>query len=789
MTAHPQWQPRIEDEALLRGRGRFMDDAALPGQCIGAFVRSPHAHARIRKLDIEAARGMPGVLAVLTTADMEKAGVGNVSRCPPLPGKGGKPLHVPFRPALAGERVMHVGQAVALVVAETLLAALDAAERVVVEYEELEAAVDVRAAMAPGAPQLWSEAPGNIAVDWPGFKEDEDNSREVERIIASAPHVARIGVVNQRVAIASIEPRGATASYDKATDTYLLRSCSQGAGTQHAQMIEVMGWSGEKLRLITEDVGGAFGMKTPAYPEYPALLVAARMVGRPVHWMSTRTEAFQSDNQARDTFSEAELALDKAGRILALRAKHTASVGALLSAVGAQISTASFARCLPTVYAIPKIAVEAVCVFTNTVPIGPYRGAGRPEANYMMERLIDEAARVTGLDRVSIRRRNFIPASAMPYKTAVGSTFDSGEFETILDKALKLSGFAKFKQRRKQATKRGKLCGLGISCFLEHSGAQPKESAAIAFPGGEALTVALGMQSTGQGHATVFSRLLAEKLGIGAVQVSVLQGDSRFNLAGYASVGSRSAMTAGTAIVRTSEAMLAKGRSTAAHMLEVAEADIEYRNGSFEVKGTDRRLSLFEVAERAKQLAARGEIKESLDTKLTTDIPTTYPNGCHIAEIEIDPETGVVEIVAYSAVDDCGNVLDHVIVEAQVQGGVAQGVGQALMENFVYEADSGQVQSGTFMDYALPRADDVPSVTGKEHVVPATTNPLGVKGVGEAGTTASLAAVMNAIADAIPGAGAKLDMPATPEKVWRACQTLKKPAPTKKSAAKKKRSR
>ncbi len=782
MTAHPQWQPRIEDEALLRGRGRFMDDAPLPGQCVGVFVRSPHAHARIRRLDTGAAQCVPGVLAVLTAADMEKSGVGNVSRCPPLAGKGGKPLHVPFRPALAGERVMHVGQAVALVVAESPTAALDAAERVVVDYEELAAAVDVRAAMLPGAPQLWPEAPGNIAVDWPGFKEDEANAREVERIIASAPHVARIGVTNQRVAIASLEPRGATASYDKTSDSYLLRSCSQGAGTQHQQMIEVMGWRSEQLRLITEDVGGAFGMKTPAYPEYPALLVAARTVGRPVHWMSTRSEAFQSDNQARDTFTEAELALDEESHILALRARHVASVGALLSAVGAQISTMSFARCLPTVYAIPKIAVEAVCVFTNTVPIGPYRGAGRPEANYMMERLMDEAARITGIDHVSIRRKNLIPASAMPYKTAVDSTFDSGEFETILDKALRLSGYSKFEQRRKQAAKRHKLRGIGISCFLEHSGAQPKESAAIAFPGGGTLTVALGMQSTGQGHATVFSRLLAEKLGIGAGQVRVLQGDSRFNLTGYASVGSRSAMTAGTAIVRASEAMLAKGRTAAAHLLEAAEADIEYRNAAFEVKGTDRRLSLFEVAERTKDLAARGEIKETLDTKLTADIPTTYPNGCHIAEIEIDPETGVVEIVSYSAVDDCGNVLDHVIVEAQVQGGVAQGVGQALMENAVYDPASGQLVAGSFMDYAIPRADNVPDVTGEEHMVPAKTNPLGVKGVGEAGTTASLAAIMNAIADAIPGTGAKLDMPATPEKVWRTCQSMKKPETKKKRA-------
>ena len=773
MTAHPHWHPRVEDEALVRGRGRFMDDAPLPNQAVGYFVRSPHAHARIRSIDLTAARKSPGVLAILTAEDMDAAKVGNVARVPPLTGKGGKPLYVPHRPALARERVRHVGEPVALVVAETLLQAQDAGEQVSVDYEALPAVAGVREAIKPEAPQLWPEAPNNIAVDWPGFTDDEANRREVERIIAGAARVARITVANQRVAIASLEPRGATASYDPAADSYLLRSCSQGAGTQHEQLIGVMGIRREQLRVITEDVGGAFGMKTPAYPEYPALMIAARRVGRPVHWMSTRAEAFQSDNQARDAVTEAELALDADGRFLALRVRHLASVGAYLSAVGAQISTMSFYRCLPSVYAIPKIAAELVCVFTNTVPIGPYRGAGRPEANYVMERLVEEAARVSGIDRVSLRRKNLIPSSAMPHKTAVGNTYDSGEFETIFDKALKLARYADFEKRRKLSARRGKLRGIGISCFLEHAGAQPKESALIAFPGGEEISLGLGMQSTGQGHATVFPRLLAARLGIGPEQVKHRHGDSRLELQGYASVGSRSAMTAGSAIVRTAEAMLNKGKTIAANLLEAAEADIDYRKGAFEVKGTDRRIGLFEVAERARQLKARGSIPESLDTKLTTDVPTTFPNGCHIAEVEIDPETGVVEIPAYSAVDDCGNVLDHVLVEAQVQGGAAQGIGQALIEEIVYDA-AGQLVVGSFMDYAMPRADEIPSVKGDEHPVPAKTNPLGVKGVGEAGTTAALAAIMNAIADAIPGgAGAKLDMPATREKVWRACREAK----------------
>jgi carbon-monoxide dehydrogenase large subunit len=769
MTAH-HWHPRVEDDALVRGRGRFMDDAPLPNQAAGFFVRSPHAHARIKSVDLSAARKAPGVLAILTTEDMDAAKVGNVARVPPLTGKGGKPLYVPHRPALARGEVRHVGEPVALVVAETLLQAQDAAELVNVDYEELPAVADVRAAIEPGAPLLWPDAPNNVAVDWPGLIDDETNRQEVARLIANAPRVARIRVVNQRIAIASLEPRGATASYDPAADSFTLRSSSQGAGTQHEQLIGVMGIRREQLRVITEDVGGAFGMKTPAYPEYPALMIAARRVGRPVHWMSTRAEAFQSDNQARDTVTDAELALDQDGRFLALRVRHLASVGAYLSAVGAQISTMSFYRCLPSVYAIPKVATEQVCVFTHTVPIGPYRGAGRPEANYMMERLVEEAARVSGIDRIELRRKNLIPRTAIPLKTAVGNTYDSGDFATILDKALRLAGYVEFEKRRKLAAGHGKLRGIGISCFLEHAGAQPKESALIAFPGGEEISLGLGMQSTGQGHATVFPRLLAERLGISPEQIKHRHGDSNLGLIGYASVGSRSTMTAGSAIVRTADAMLAKGKTIAAHLLEAAEADIDYRDGAFEVKGTDRRLGLFEVAARARELKARGEIPESLDTKLTTEVPTTFPNGCHIAEVEIDPDTGAVEIVAYSAVDDCGHVLDHVLVEAQVQGGVAQGIGQALLEHLVYDA-AGQLVVGSFMDYAVPRADEVPSVKGEDHAVPATTNPLGVKGVGEAGTTAALAAVMNAIADAIPGgAGARLDMPATREKVWRACR-------------------
>ncbi len=576
--------------------------------------------------------------------------------------------------------------------------------------------------------------------------------------------------VKQRMVVNSMEPRGGTGSYDAATESYTLRVCSQGAGPLADQIASIMRLPKEKLRVITEDVGGAFGLKTAVYPEYPALLVAARKVGRPVHWMSSRSEAFLTDNHARDGVTEAELALDEKGKFLALRVRHLANMGAYITPAGAHLATNNFARCFPGMYRIAKIDASTRCVFTNTVPTGPYRGAGRPEANYILERVVDEAARLTGIDRVRLRRRNLIPRSSMPYKTAVGTTYDSGEFPAIFEKALELSGYAEFNKRKREAKSRGKYRGIGVSCFLEHSGGMPTEGAALVFPGGETLVLGLGVQSTGQAHATVFPRLVAQKLGIPPKQIQHRHGDTALGIQGMPSVASRSAMTAGTAIVRAVETMLTKGKSLAAGMLEAADADIAYRDGSFEVVGTDRRISLFEVANRAAEAAKRGGNAETLDTKLSVDTPQTFPNGVHIAEVEVDPATGIVHVVTYTAVDDCGNVLDHTIVEGQVQGALAQGLGQALKEVATYDA-SGQLVTGSFMDYAMPRAEDMPPIRDALHPVPATTNPLGVKGVGEAGTTASIAAVMNAIADAIPGeAGAKLDMPATPEKVWKACR-------------------
>jgi carbon-monoxide dehydrogenase large subunit len=463
--------------------------------------------------------------------------------------------------------------------------------------------------------------------------------------------------------------------------------------------------------------------------------------------------------------------MDAGEKFLALRVRHFQNLGAFAASVGAHLATNNVIRCFPGMYLIPHIDVGVQCVFTNTLPTGPYRGAGRPEANYVMERLVEEAARVTGIGAVELRRRNLIPLSAIPYKSAVGTTYDSGDFAAVYEKALALADQKGFRKRRDRSAAAGKLRGFGVSCFLEHAGAIPKEGARLVFAGDGKLLVFSASQSSGQGHATVFPRMLAERLGIPPEQIELKQGDSADGIAGYASVGSRTMQAAGSAIAGATDAMLGKGRTLAAKILEAPEQQVSFRAGAFEVTGTNRHISLFDLATRARELHLRGEIAENLDTYSVIEAPTTFPNGCHVAEVEIDPSTGSVAVAAYTAMDDCGRVIDHTLVEAQVQGGFAQGLGQALLEETVHDPESGQLLSASLMDYGIPRADQVPDVRGDVVEAPATTNPLGVKGVGEAGTTASLAAIMNAIADAIPGGhGAKLDMPATPEKVWRACK-------------------
>ncbi len=770
--SHAAWPGRIEDDALVRGRGRFGDDVKPERAAAAAFVRSPHAHADIRGVDTAAAKEIPGALAVITAIDLAPAGYGTVSQPVPMPGRGGKMVIGVPRPALAGERVRHVGEPVALVVAETLAQAQDAAERVAVDYAALPAVTDAAAAVEAGAPQLWLQAPGNVAFDW-SAPADEDGSKaaELERVFAGAAYVARVRLVNQRLVACSLEPRVATAAVDGASGVLNLRAGTQGVVSIRNQLAQCMRIKPEELRVTTEDVGGGFGMKASTYPEYPALLHAARLIGRPVHWASTRAEAFLSDNQGRDSLWTAELALDARGKFLALRVDGLANVGAYMTLVAHFCATLHISGCLPTVYDIPRAGVRSRCVFTNTVPIGPYRGAGRPEANYLIERLIDEAVRVSGIDAATLRRRNLIAAKRMPYVTAFGNTYDSGDFPAIYDQALARADHAGFAARRRQSKKAGKLRGLGIGCYLEIAGAFPEEAASIAFPGGGRIHVGIGASPQGQGHLTVFRRVAAERLGIAEDAVTVLHGDSARDVPGFGAVASRSAMMIGGAIACTVDAMLAKGRRVAALLLQAGEAEVGYRGGEFRVPNSGRSVSLFEAAERAVELKRQGVIADDLDTRGQVRAPPSFPNGCHVAEVEIDGETGAVTLVRYTAVDDCGRVLDPVIAEGQIHGGVAQGIGQALLEGTVYDS-SGQLLSGSFMDYAMPRADGVPSMSVAHHEVPCRTNPLGVKGTGEVGTTAAPPAVVNAIADALPpAAAARLDMPVTAEKIWRALRT------------------
>jgi carbon-monoxide dehydrogenase large subunit len=767
-----RWNGRVEDDALLRGTGRFGDDGRPANSLCAAFVRSPHGFARIVGVDVAAAKAAPGVVAVYTGADFAEAHHHSISHPHPIPGIGGKVAIGPHRPALAGERVMHVGEPVAMVIAQTAQAAQDAAEKVTVEYEELAAVTEMLAAIAPSAPQLYAEVPDNVAFDWAAPPDPEGKLKaEIDAIFSSAAHVVKAELVNQRLVVASLEPRAATASYDTQADRYTLECGTQGVAAVRGQLAGVFNIKPEQMHILSADVGGAFGMKAWAYPEYVAMLHAARALERPVHWVSTRGEAFLTDNQGRDSLWSAELALNNRGRFLALRVEGLGNMGAYVTGVAHFVVTTHISGCLPTVYDVPKAQVRSRCVLTNTVPTGPYRGAGRPEASYLMERLIDIAADKTGIDAAELRRRNLIPAARIPYQTAFGNTYDSGDFPAAFERAIALAAYAGFKERKKAAKKSGKLRGIGLGCYLEIAGAFPEEGAAVLFPGGRKMQVSIGAGASGQGHRTVFSRGAAQRLGIAPEAVEILSGDSARDVPGFGAVASRSAMMVGGAIANTLDAMLAKGRKIAALLLQADEGQIEYRDGQFSVAGSERGISLFDVAERAAELAKQGVVQENLDTRGSVKAAPSFPNGCHVAEVEIDRDTGAVAVVNYVAVGDCGNVLDDTIVTGQVHGGVAQGVGQALSEATVYDA-GGQLLSGTFMDYALPRAHTTPAMTVEHRAVACRTNPLGVKGTGEAGCTAAPPALMNAILDALPE-GAALDMPATPARVWAALQAAK----------------
>jgi carbon-monoxide dehydrogenase large subunit len=758
---------RYEDRRLITGQGRYTDDIVLPGMVHAHVLRSSMAHARLVRIDTEAARQMPGVLLVLTGADASADGLGNVPCVHPLVNRDGTPRHDTPRPVLAMDKVRHVGDPIALVVAQTLSEARDAAEAIEVELDPLPAVVDVRAAVEPGAPQLFDHIAGNIVFDWDN---DRCDFAATEAAFARAHRVTTLEVVNNRVVANSMEPRNAIGDYDPATGRSTLYTGSQGAHFVRDTLADaVLKVPKEKLRTITPNVGGGFGMKAFVYPEHALVVWAARKLERPVKWQPDRSEGFVSDNQGRDHFTRAELALDETGRFIGLRVSTLANIGAYLSPLGAFIPTRS-SDLIAGLYTTPAIAINVKGVCTNTVAVCAYRGAGRPEAAYLIERLVDAAARDMGLAPDEIRRRNFIPPSAMPYTTATQITYDSGEFERVMDACMDKADWRGFASRRAESERRSRLRGIGMATYTERCGGGFPETASIEFKD-DRIELVMGNQEYGTGLVTSYKQLVADRLQVDPDRIDVIMGDTDRTPRGL-SGGSRALPVAGTALHEGAQQVIAKGSRIAANLLEAAAGDIEFADGTFRIAGTDRRLGLFEVAAAARDPTKLPPGMEPGLDATTTRTPNaeTYPNGCHIAEVEIDPDTGVVAIERYTVVDDFGAVINPLLLEGQVHGGVGQGLGQAMLEHTVYDADSGQILSGSFMDYAMPRADNLPSYRFSTRNVPSTANPLGIKGAGEAGAIGAPPALINAIIDALHAkAGVRtIDMPATPSRVWQA---------------------
>ncbi len=765
---------RKEDRRFVTGTGRYLDDITLDREARAYVLRSPYAHAKFSTVDVAAAKKAPGVIAVLTGADVA---ADKIAPMPCLAHPGNKPgtpeQNFPPRPILAQGRVRFVGDPVALVIAETLAQAKDAAELIEIDYEALPAVADPAKAIEKGAPQVHDEAPGNMHLIWA-----DGDEAGTKAAFAKAAKLVEIDLVNNRVVPNSMEVRGAIASYSNA-EGYTLYCSSQGSHL----MKDILGgfiFKNEKIRVVTPDVGGGFGMKVFLYPEYVMAMWAAKQLGRPVRWISDRAEAFLSDTHGRDNLTKAWLALDKDGKFLALRLDTIANLGAYLSQFGPYIPTAAGKGMHVGVYAIPVAYVEVKCVFTHTVPTDAYRGAGRPEAAYVIERLVEAAARATGLGHDEIRRRNFIPASAMPFKTALGHTYDSGDFVRNMDDAMSDADWTGFAARKADSAKRGKLRGIGMAYYIEVCGGEPNVPAILRFEPDDTVTVIIGTQSNGQGHETAYSQIVADRLGIDFDKVIVKQGDTDMAPSGSFTGGSRSVPVGGVAAQQSADLAIEKGKPAAADLLEASAGDIEFKEGRYTIAGTDRSVDIFKVA--AAMRAGKGVapdapklLEASADFKPAAG---TYPNGCHIVEVEVDPDTGNVELVRYTVVDDFGVVVNPLLLAGQVHGGIGQGVGQALVEHTVYD-DEGQLVTGSFMDYAMPRADIIPHIDFRWNEIPCTTNPLGIKGAGEAGSIGAPPAVINAIIDALAHLGVtSIDMPATPQRVWNAihAQGMKKAA-------------
>jgi len=758
--------PRSEDPMLVRGEGCYTDDVKLAREAYAVMVRSRIPHGVIKSIDTSAARKMPGVLGAYTGADL--AGYGTLKCIVPFKNRDGTPMKQPPRPALPTDKVRFVGDPIAFVVAETLLQAKDAAEAVEVEIESLPAVIRPEDAARPGAPLIHDEAPGNVALDY-----HYGDTEQVAAAFAKAAHVTRLELVNSRVVVNAMEPRAAIGVYDDASERFTLHAPSQGVFGLRGQMADILKVEPKRLRILTGHVGGSFGMKSAPFPEYVCVLHAARALGRPVKWTDERSGSFVSDSHGRDHELTAELALDADGAFLAVRITNFGNMGGYLSHVAPMPSTLNIVKNVQSVYRTPLIEVSTKCVFTNTSHVSAYRGAGRPEGNYYMERLVDAAAAEMGIDRLALRRRNQIKPRELPIKTASGSNYDSGDFPSVLKHALEVADVKGFARRKRESRKRGKVRGLGVGSFLEVTAPPSKEMGGIRFEPDGTVAIITGTLDYGQGHAAPFAQVLSERLGVPFERIRLLQNDSDELLAGGGTGGSKSIMHSGTAIVEASGKVIEQGKQIASHVLEASAADIDFAQGRFVIAGTDRAIGIMELAERLRAgLKLPEGAPSTLDVRHVSDGPgaSTYPNGCHVCEVELDPDTGVIEVVKYVSVNDFGTVINPLIVEGQLHGGVIQGVGQALMEMTVYDGD-GQFLTGSFMDYALPRASDSPEVTVINHPVPAKTNVLGVKGCGEAGCAGSLTSVMNAIAHALSEFGIRhMDMPATPYRVWRAIQ-------------------
>ncbi len=760
--------PRTEDPRLLRGEGQYTDDLNLPRQAHAVMVRSTQAHGVLRGIDTAAAKAMPGVLGIWTGAELNAAGYGTLNCIVPFKNRDGSAMHKPPRHSLATDKVRFVGDPVAIVVAETVAQAKDAAEAVELDIEPLPSVTLARDAAAAGAPLLYDEVPGNVALDY-----HYGDAEQVKAAFARAAHVARLVLVNNRVVVSAMEPRGAIADYDKANDKFIFRVGCQGAWGLRQQLAnDVLKVPPEKVQVLIGNVGGSFGMKAQVYPEYAGLCHAAKLLGRPVKWTDERSGSFLSDSHGRDHEVSAELALDKDGNFLAVRLATFANMGAYLGAVAPLMATLNAVKNTVSVYKTPLIEVSAKCCFTNTSPVSAYRGAGRPEGNYYMERLIDEAALAMGIDRVELRRRNHIKPGQIPYKAPSDMLYDSGNFPAVLDRALAAADWNGFDSRKRDSQARGRLRGRGIGQFLEVTAPVGKEMGGLRFEADGTVTIITGTLDYGQGHAAPFAQVLSSRLGIPFDRIRLLQGDSDQLVVGGGTGGSRSAMNSGYAIVKAGEKVVENGKAIAAHVLEAAAADIEFTAGKFRIVGTDRGIGLLELAQKLRGgLKLPDGVPGTLDVKLNLDgVASTFPNGCHIAEVEVDPESGTVEVVKYTTVNDFGNLLNPLLVEGQVHGGVIQGLGQALLEMTAY-SEEGQPLTGSYMDYALPRASNAPVMSFVSEPAPATTNPLGVKGCGEAGCAGALPSVMNALLDALRERGiTHIDMPATPQRVWQALQ-------------------